>query len=79
MRNSRPDLRAGSVDGVAVRDEAARGRGVGRALIDAVYARARAAGSMCVYWQTQESNKTAMELYDKVAARSGFVVYAKTF
>jgi GNAT superfamily N-acetyltransferase len=59
--------------------EAARGKGVGRALIEGVYDRAGAAGSPRVYWQTQDTNHTAMQLYDKVAARSGFVVYAKVF
>ena len=59
--------------------QAARGKGVGRALIDAVYDRARLAGSPRVYWQTQETNHTAMLLYDKVAERSGFVVYRKLF
>ena len=59
--------------------EAARGKGVGRALIDAVYERARLAGSPRVYWQTHETNGTAMQLYDKVAERSGFVVYRKLF
>jgi GNAT superfamily N-acetyltransferase len=58
--------------------EAARGHGVGRALIEAVYARTRAAGIPRVYWQTHESNATAMRLYDKIAERSGFVVYRKT-
>jgi GNAT superfamily N-acetyltransferase len=58
-------------------DEAARGKGIGRALIEAVYERARIAGSPRVYWQTHESNLTAMRLYDKVAERSGFVVYRK--
>jgi GNAT superfamily N-acetyltransferase len=57
--------------------ESARGQGVGRALIEAVYERARAAGCPRVYWQTHESNLTAMKLYDKVADRSGFVVYRK--
>ncbi|MEQ9558233.1 MAG: GNAT family N-acetyltransferase [Rhodospirillales bacterium] len=56
-------------------DAALRGQGVGRALIEAVYARARAAGSPRVYWQTHETNTTAMTLYDKVASKSGFVVY----
>lgn len=59
-------------------DEAARGKGVGRALIEGVYEQARLAGSDRVYWQTHETNHTAMALYDKVADRSGFVVYAKT-
>ena len=56
---------------------AARGKGVGRALIEAVYAHAKTAGAVRVYWHTHESNQTAMALYDKVAARTGFVVYAK--
>jgi GNAT superfamily N-acetyltransferase len=57
--------------------ESARGQGVGRALIESVYERARAAGSQRVYWQTHETNRTAMKLYDQVAERSGFVVYRK--
>lgn len=57
--------------------EEARGRGVGRALIDAVCKRAQSAGSPRVYWQTHETNTHAMQLYDKVAERSGFVVYRK--
>ena len=57
--------------------EAARGQGVGRALIEAVYERARNAESQRVYWQTHETNVTAMALYDKVAERSGFLVYRK--
>jgi GNAT superfamily N-acetyltransferase len=57
--------------------ERARGKGVGRALIDAVYAKARIAGSPRVYWQTHETNRTARELYDKVADMSGFIVYRK--
>jgi GNAT superfamily N-acetyltransferase len=57
--------------------EAARGRGVGRALINAVYQQAMAAGSPRVYWQTHETNHVAMQLYDKVAEKSGFVVYRK--
>lgn len=57
--------------------EAARGKGVGRALISGVYEQARIAGSPRVYWQTHETNQTAMQLYDKVAERSGFIVYRK--
>lgn len=56
----------------------ARGKGVGRALINGVYERARLAGSPRVYWLTHETNHTAMALYDKVADRSGFLVYRKT-
>jgi len=58
---------------------AARGKGVGRALINGVYERAKVAGSPRVYWQTHNTNHTAMQLYDKVADRSGFVVYRKLF
>lgn len=57
--------------------DAARGRGIGRALIEEVYRRAREAGSPRVYWQTHETNMTAMQLYDRVAEKSGFVVYRK--
>jgi GNAT superfamily N-acetyltransferase len=56
---------------------AARGQGVGRALIGAVYECARAAGSPRVYWQTHESNQTAMALYDRIAEKSGFLVYRR--
>jgi GNAT superfamily N-acetyltransferase len=58
--------------------ESARGQGVGRALIEEVYRRAQVAGSSRVYWHTHETNATAMQLYDKVAEKSGFVVYRKT-
>ena len=57
---------------------AARRQGVGRALIEAVYARARAAGSARVYWHTHETNHTAMRLYNQLAGRSGFIVYRHT-
>jgi hypothetical protein len=42
-----------------------------------VYARAKADGAQRVYWQTHETNQTAMKLYDQVAERSGFVIYRK--
>jgi GNAT superfamily N-acetyltransferase len=57
--------------------ETARGRGVGRALIEAVYQRARTAGCPRVYWLTHETNASARKLYDSVAERSGFIVYRK--
>lgn len=56
-----------------------RGRGVGRALIEAVYAEARAAGVPRVYWHTQATNATARRLYDQVSDDTGFIVYRKTF
>jgi len=57
--------------------ESARGKRVGRALINAIYERAKAGGSSRVYWHTHETNAVAMRLYDKVAEKSGFVVYRK--
>ncbi|SCC91550.1 GCN5-related N-acetyltransferase [Thiomonas sp. X19] len=57
--------------------EETRGQGVGRALIQAVYERAAAAGSQRVYWLTHATNHVAMRLYDQVAEKSGFVVYRK--
>jgi GNAT superfamily N-acetyltransferase len=57
--------------------ETCRGKGVGGALIRAVGEQAKKAGSDRVYWQTHESNSNAMKLYDKVAQRSGFLVYRK--
>ena len=57
--------------------EAARGKGVGRALIEAVYTQARLAGVVNVYWRTHASNATARRLYDTVAEDSGFVVYKR--
>jgi GNAT superfamily N-acetyltransferase len=57
--------------------EAARGKGVARALIRRVYEQAEVAGSPRVYWHTHETNHIAMHLYDKVAERPGFVVYRK--
>jgi GNAT superfamily N-acetyltransferase len=57
--------------------EDARGKGIGKALILAVYDRAKHAGSTRVYWQTHETNVTAQRLYETIAQRSGFIVYRK--
>jgi GNAT superfamily N-acetyltransferase len=57
--------------------EGARRQGVGRALIAEVYEQAKLAGSSRVYWQTHETNQTAILLYDRIAERSGFLVYRK--
>jgi GNAT superfamily N-acetyltransferase len=56
-----------------------RGKGVGRALIDHVYAHARERECSRVYWLTHETNHEAMLLYDRIAERSGFVQYRKVF
>ncbi|MBV8621855.1 MAG: GNAT family N-acetyltransferase [Herbaspirillum sp.] len=57
--------------------EEARGKGVGRALIEELYRRAAADGAERVYWQTHHTNATARRLYDTVAEDSGFVVYRR--
>jgi GNAT superfamily N-acetyltransferase len=54
---------------------AMRGLGIARRLIEAVYELARAAAASRVYWQTQEGNRTARLLYDKLAQHKGFIVY----
>jgi GNAT superfamily N-acetyltransferase len=59
--------------------ENARGVGAGRALIEAVYENAKAAGASRVYWLTQESNTQARILYDQVAELPGFIQYRKLF
>lgn len=58
-------------------DEQVRGGGIGRGLIEHVYAQARQAGASRVHWLTHESNTTAMQLYDRIAERPGFVQYRK--
>ena len=60
-------------------NEGARGHGVGRKLIEAVYEKAKAAGSSRVHWLTQFENARAQILYDEVADRSGFMQYRKIF
>lgn len=54
-----------------------RSSGAGRALIEHVYADARAQGAARVYWLTHETNTDAMHLYDHIADRSGFLQYRK--
>jgi GNAT superfamily N-acetyltransferase len=56
-------------------DPAARGGGVGRALIESVTEWAREQGCSRVYWQTQAHNERARRLYDQVAEHRGFIVY----
>ncbi len=57
--------------------QAHREQGIARGLIEAVYAAAKQAGTARVYWHTHETNRTAQKLYDKIAQRSGFIVYRK--
>jgi GNAT superfamily N-acetyltransferase len=56
-------------------DPEVRGTGVGRALIEAVYAAADAYGAPAVYWLTQEFNTTARQLYDRIGKVSPFIRY----
>jgi GNAT superfamily N-acetyltransferase len=55
----------------------ARGTGLGRALIEAVYAAADAAGAPAVYWLTQDFNHEARLLYDRVAKVTPFIRYSR--
>lgn len=54
-----------------------RGTGVGRALIEALYAKADAAGAPSVYWLTQEFNDIARRLYDRIGTCTPFIKYAR--
>jgi len=56
-------------------NEAARGHGVGAALIEAVRKAAAERGVTNVYWMTHETNATARRLYDRVSRRTGFIEY----
>lgn len=56
---------------------AARGRGVGRSLIEAVYAAADARGATRTYWVTEADNAAARRLYDTLATRAPFVQYRR--
>lgn len=56
---------------------AARGRGVARALIEAVAEAARARGAANLYWLTAEDNYAGRMLYDRVAARTPFIKYQR--
>lgn len=58
-------------------DPATRGGGIGRTLIEHVYADAKARECSRVYWLTHETNTDAMQLYDRIGDRSGFVQYRK--
>lgn len=58
-------------------DPGVRGKGVGRALIEAVHEAAKTAGIPSIYWMTQEFNYKGRMLYDQVAERTPFIVYEK--
>ena len=56
-------------------DPDVRGTGIGRALIESVYAAADANGTPTVYWTTQDFNATARRLYDRIATLTPFIKY----
>jgi GNAT superfamily N-acetyltransferase len=58
--------------------DAARGHGLGRALIDDLIALARAKGWSRLYWHTDEDNLRARALYDQYVASDGHVRYRMT-
>lgn len=58
-------------------DPDVRGKGIGRALIEAVYAAADEAGAEAVYWMTQDFNTTARQLYDRVGKLTPFIKYTR--
>lgn len=55
--------------------QACRGTGVGRQLIEFVYATAKADGCCKVHWLTHETNATAIQLYERIAERPGFIQF----
>jgi GNAT superfamily N-acetyltransferase len=58
-------------------DPEMRGKGIGRALIEAVYAAADDHGAATVYWMTQDFNATARQLYDRIATLTPFIKYQR--
>ncbi|SFO01318.1 Ribosomal protein S18 acetylase RimI [Pseudomonas sp. NFACC24-1] len=57
--------------------EQSRGTGVGRQLIEFVYTTAKADGCCKVHWLTHETNATAIQLYERIAERPGFIQFRK--
>lgn len=58
-------------------DLSVRGKGIGRALIQAVYEDADQHNASQTYWLTAEDNHTARKLYDAVANKTPFIKYAR--
>jgi GNAT superfamily N-acetyltransferase len=58
-------------------DPDVRGTGIGRALIEAVYAEADRRNAAAVYWMTQDFNATARKLYDRIARKTPFIKYQR--
>ena len=58
-------------------DPAARGTGLGRRLIEAVYNAADANGTPTVYWLTQDFNAAGRRLYDRIGKLTPFIRYTR--
>ena len=56
-------------------DPEARGAGLGRALLDDLFALARTRGFGRIYWHTDEGNARARSLYDSYAPADGHIRY----
>ncbi|MDO7926070.1 GNAT family N-acetyltransferase [Pseudomonas sp. KFB-139] len=54
-----------------------RGSGIGRQLIEHVYATAKANDCDKVHWLTHETNTTAIQLYERIAERGGYIQFRK--
>jgi len=54
-----------------------RGMGVARALIAAVAEAGKAKGAERLYWVTDEANKTAQALYEKLATKTDFIQFRR--
>jgi GNAT superfamily N-acetyltransferase len=54
-----------------------RGTGIGRLLIEHVYAAAKKDGADKVHWLTHETNATAIQLYERIAERPGYIQFRK--
>lgn len=60
-------------------DQAARGKGIGRALLDDLVALSKAKGWARLYWHMDEGNSTARRLYDHYTKTDGHVRYRMSF
>ncbi|MFJ4144199.1 GNAT family N-acetyltransferase [Pseudomonas sp. NPDC089734] len=54
-----------------------RGTGIGRQLIEHVYATAQANDCDKAHWLTHETNATAIQLYERIAERGGYIQFRK--
>ena len=58
-------------------DPSVRGKGIGRALIEAVYAAADREQAAGVFWFTAHDNQLARQLYDRIAVKTPFIRYRR--